>query len=310
MQPSSQPSQTPTQTPFEKPGKFWRGNIHTHCTRSDGLLPVEEVCRRYAEAGYDFLAMTDHFLPNFDFPLTDTVPYRTSTFTTLIGAELHAMAMELGNPWHIVAVGLPTDFAPNGENETGPQLAQRAMDAGAFVIAAHPQWFCMTEQDMLALGDVHAIEIFNASCSDDNDTAESTYLLDQMLARGKRYFVGATDDAHFVPNTHDSMAGWMMVKSETLEPEALLAALKAGDYYATTGPNLYDVHLEGSKLVVRCSPATHIFALGIPSEYQSARGHGLTQAEFDLSNWRSPYVRITVRDDRQLKAWSNPIWLR
>ena len=37
---------------FSAPGKFWRGNLHTHSTRSDGVLEPEEVCRRYKAEGY------------------------------------------------------------------------------------------------------------------------------------------------------------------------------------------------------------------------------------------------------------------
>ena len=44
--------------PFSAPGKFWRGNLHTHSTRSDGVLDPDEVARRYQLEGYDFLAMT------------------------------------------------------------------------------------------------------------------------------------------------------------------------------------------------------------------------------------------------------------
>jgi len=50
------------ETPFSRPGRFWRGNLHTHSTRSDGLRSPEEVCRFYATAGYDFLVLTEHFL--------------------------------------------------------------------------------------------------------------------------------------------------------------------------------------------------------------------------------------------------------
>ncbi|MEL6736645.1 MAG: phosphotransferase, partial [Pseudomonadota bacterium] len=32
---------------FSAPGRFWRGNLHTHSTVSDGVLEPEEVCRRY-----------------------------------------------------------------------------------------------------------------------------------------------------------------------------------------------------------------------------------------------------------------------
>ena len=27
--------------PFSTPGRFWRGNLHTHCNRSDGALTPE-----------------------------------------------------------------------------------------------------------------------------------------------------------------------------------------------------------------------------------------------------------------------------
>lgn len=90
---------------FVAPGKFCQGNLHTRSNRSDGALEPQEVCRRYKEAGYDFLCLTDHFLESFDFPLTDTRPFRDETFTTIIGTELHAPNTHLGELWHILAVG-------------------------------------------------------------------------------------------------------------------------------------------------------------------------------------------------------------
>src|SRR5262245_26641781 len=258
-------------TPFSKPGRFWRGNLHTHSTRSDGHRSPEEVCRFYEAAGYDFLALTDHFLEGYDWPLTDTVSFRTPTFTTLLGAELHCPkdTMELGVGWHLVGVGLPLDFAPPHPDETGPELARRALDTGAFVIAAHPNWFGMTEGDMLALGDIHALEIYNASATDDNDAAESVYMLDLMLVRGRRIFGCATDDAHFVLDTRDRLGGWVMVRAPELTPAAILAALKAGDFYSSTGPVIHDLVVEpGKRLWVSCSPANRIFVIGGPAQYR------------------------------------------
>jgi hypothetical protein len=108
---------------FAAPGQFYRGNVHTHSTRSDGRLDPPEVCRRYREAGYDFLCLSDHFLPKYGFPITDTVPFRTNSFTTILGAEIHAPANSHGEAWHILAAGLPEDFTPTGANETGVALA-------------------------------------------------------------------------------------------------------------------------------------------------------------------------------------------
>ncbi|MBU7003944.1 MAG: hypothetical protein HXS50_00155, partial [Theionarchaea archaeon] len=46
--------------PFKKRGKWFRGNIHTHTTESDGRLSPSEVSEFYRSRGYDFLCLTDH----------------------------------------------------------------------------------------------------------------------------------------------------------------------------------------------------------------------------------------------------------
>src|SRR2546421_3733947 len=251
------------QLPFGKPGRFYRGNLHTHTTLSDGLLSPADVCEFYRTGGYDFLAVTDHFLERYGFPITDTREFRCEGFTTLLGAELHTGGTELGHLWHILAVGLPLDFRPPSADETGPEISRRALDSGAFVAAAHPAWYGLTESDVVSLGGIHAVEIYNGTAADHNDKADSLYMLDLMCMRGRRYFACATDDAHFLPDRHDSMRGWVWVKSERHEPEALLEALKNGHYYSSTGPEIYDLQLRpGAVLTARCSPVNRIMATG------------------------------------------------
>src|ERR1044071_9640474 len=41
-------------------GKWLRGNLHTHTTRSDGARDVQTVLDDYANRGYDFLMISDH----------------------------------------------------------------------------------------------------------------------------------------------------------------------------------------------------------------------------------------------------------
>ena len=124
--------------PFSFPGRFYKGNLHTHCTCSDGDYPVDEVVQRYREKGYDLLAMSDHFLECYDYPVTDTPPYRSEGFTTLIEAELHAGKLLNDEMWHVLAVGLPLDFAPKDVSEGIVALARRAFEAGAFIGIVHP----------------------------------------------------------------------------------------------------------------------------------------------------------------------------
>ncbi|MEM7530752.1 MAG: CehA/McbA family metallohydrolase [Chloroflexota bacterium] len=297
--------------PFDKAGQFWKGNIHTHSTNSDGRVSPEEACQRYRNAGYDFISLTDHFLENYGYPMSDTRAMRTDDFTTIIGAELHTGQTEMGSAWHILGVGLPLDFAPPTPDETGSQLAARALEAGAYVAIAHPHWYVLTHEDAISLGpDVHAVEVYNGISVDGNDRADSWHFTDILLGRGHRYTTCATDDCHFRPDYHDFGRGWVQVKSETLTPESILGALKAGHYYASTGPELYDIQvISGEKVIVRCSPANGIFMTGTASNARRVLGQGIIEAELELTNFDSPYCRITVRDMQGERAWSNPIWL-
>ena len=223
-----------TASAFTEPGRFWRGNLHTHSTRSDGVLDPVEVCRRYRDQGYDFLALTDHFVGRYGYPIVDTLPMRTNSFTTILGAELHSGAMANGELWHILAVGLPTDFAPSHSpsfvpvagQESGPEIAARAVAAGAFVAIAHPQWSGLTIEDARSITAAHAVEIYNHGCAMGCDRPDGFMLADQLLTEGRRLTMIATDDAHF--SEPDFFGGWVMVKAEVNEPEALLTALKAG----------------------------------------------------------------------------------
>ena len=116
-------------------------------------------CRRkpsasfYRDMGYDFLAITDHFMEQFRYPITDTSAYRTDDFTTIFGAELHAGKTSTGELWHILAVGLPLDFPPNLPDETGPQIAARALEAGRSSPPRIPAWYNLTEEDVISLGE-------------------------------------------------------------------------------------------------------------------------------------------------------------
>lgn len=295
--------------PFDKPGRFWKGNLHTHSTNSDGRLTPEIVCRRYQEAGYDFLALTEHFLAHYKFPITDTRSLRTENFTTLIGAELHTGMAEMGEVWHILAVGLPLDFAPPLATESGAEIAQRALATGAYVAMAHPNRCVLTEADAVALGPVHAVEVYNAGSADENDCADSWSFLEVLLGRGRRYFAHAADDFHNLPYRRDFAMGWVHVKAESLAPEALLTALKTGHFYSSTGPQLHDIQVvPGEKIYVRCSSVESIFVTGVVSRAVRTHSFNLTEAELNISRLNSPYCRVTVRDALGRRAWSNPIW--
>ncbi|MDE2384301.1 MAG: CehA/McbA family metallohydrolase [Alphaproteobacteria bacterium] len=300
--------------PFSLPGRFWRGNLHTHSNLSDGALPLEGVINAYKKVGYDFLQMSEHFVSHFKFPIADTRAFRGNDFTTLIGVELHAPETSAGELWHIVAAGLPLDFPPPGPNETGPQLAARARAAGAFIAIAHPAWSRYTIEDGRAIESAHAVEIYNHGCEVENDLGDGWYLHDQLLNEGRRLTAIATDDAHFT--NPDYFGGWVNVKAESLAPDALLAALKAGAFYASQGPEIHSVELRGKELTVHCSPVDFITVVCGNSRTCGRHGKSITSATFDLTKlekgWLlkkpSDWFRVTAIDHAGKKAWTNAYW--
>jgi hypothetical protein len=297
--------------PFDRPGRFFRGNIHAHSDASDGLLPLDEAISAYRMNNYDFLAITDHFLPQYDFPITDTRCYRTTDFTTLIGAELHAPSLENGEPWHILAVGLPLDFSPPGEADTGPTLAAKAFATGAFVGIAHPAWYGLSSNDIQSVEFAHAIEVFNQGCAADSDRGDSWHITDQVLARGRRLTTFGADDAHFRPSYQDTFGTWTMVKAEENDPDALLDSLKRGFYYTSQGPLIHNIALNGdhSELEIHCSPVNSIMLIGPKSRHLTKHGAAMTHLRFPLETFQGSYCRITIIDAAGRRAWSNPIWL-
>ena len=249
---------------FQVGGKFWRGNLHTHSNRSDGILDPSEVCRRYQAQGYDFLALTDHFVGLFDYPITDTVPYRNDGFTTILGAELHSGAMQNGELWHVLAVGLPSDFAlsnsphflPIEDQESAQEIAKRARDAGAFVAIAHPQWSGMTLADARTIDSAHAVEIYNHGCAVACDRPDGTAILDLLLSEGRQLTAIATDDAHFTEPDH--FGGWVMVKAQENVPDCLSQALKNGHFYFSEGPELHHIELDKNQISISSSAVSTV----------------------------------------------------
>lgn len=293
-------------TAFTAEGIFLRGNLHCHSSRSDGDPTPGRACAMYRDLGYDFISLTDHFDDRFGYPITDTTGYRNEQFTTLIGAELHAPALANGETWHLVANGLPLDFAPPAPGETGPQLARRALDAGAFVSIPHPAWYGLTLEDALTLPEVHAVEAWNTICQWETGRGEGGHLIDQMLNAGHHVGVVAADDTH---RYRSELAGsWVMVKAADRSPEAILAALKAGTYYSSQGPEIYHVEIDGDFLNVETSPISHAWLVGHAARSTSLHGDDMTHLRLPLAKFAGGWARLVLADVDGNRAWTNPLW--
>ncbi|MEC7305129.1 MAG: phosphotransferase [Pseudomonadota bacterium] len=298
---------------FRPPGSLYRGNLHGHCTHSDGRNEPAEVVRLYREAGYDFTCLSDHYWTDPRFAaetVCDSSGLDSDDFITLVSAELHCHGKlyDQARLWHILANGLPLDFPVATASETGPELVERAVAAGAFVSIPHPEWYAMTTEEAhsLAGAGAHAVEIYNHSSALDAGRGGGVATVDQLANAGFRTGIIATDDSHDVPA--DGFGGWVMVAAWDLSAGSILAALKAGDYYASCGPDFTSIRLEGNMLHVTCSPVSRVGVAAGGHRAFSASGDGMTEAQIEIGRTDFDFFRVVLTDKASKQAWSNHFW--
>src|SRR3989442_12843913 len=86
---------------FREEGSWLRCALHAHTTNSDGELGPDMLVRHYEWAGYDVLAITDHWCR--------TAEPGTKKLLVIPSAELDANAPAQQNNAHVVPLGLEAD---------------------------------------------------------------------------------------------------------------------------------------------------------------------------------------------------------
>jgi hypothetical protein len=290
--------------PFDQPGRWFRGNLHVHSTTSDGDRTPEEVIQFYRAQGYHFLAFTDH---------RTLSPGRLAAdgFLVLSGIEVDGHDPESGL-YHIVGLGTarPPDI-PYGKPLPLQAAVDRLRAAQGLVLLAHPYWSGQMSKDLLSLEGCFGLEVYNGGCDVDDAKGTSAVHWDDLLAARRPFYGLAVDDAHWRSGTKDAGLGWVWVRAAELTAVAILDALARGHFYASSGPEIYDLAWDAGQrsVSVCCSPATAIDFLGnaLRSHRVSApRGGTLTEASWTVWPDQS-YVRVACRDELGHWAWSNPI---
>ena len=149
-------------------------------------------------------------------------------------------------------------------------------------------------------------------CTVNTGKGDSTGYIDRLLSQGHYYQIIATDDAHFRPTRPDWCSNWVMVRSPSPDPTALLAALHAGHFYSSQGPEFLEVTPlpGGTRLAVRTSPVRTIHLTGRGASNSTvAADSDFTTAELDLEAIKGPFARLTAIDHQGHRAWTNPIRL-
>ena len=297
--------------PAKNSTNYYKGNLHGHSNHSDGSLEPDQVIKEYKSLGYDFTCLSEHLWKGEKFAnevVLDTTNLNENNFIVIPSAELHCKGKEYvkNGLWHIVANGLPVDFTCANDKERAPEMIQRAIDSGAFVTIAHPEWYKLTFDECMSVSHAHGVEIYNHSCHIEAARGFGTAAADYLLEENKKIFLTATDDSHF--RMPDAGGGWVMVASENLNERSILDSLKMGKYYSSTGVDILKFEMQNNLLKVVSSPAEHITLVGQGARSLSVNGNNITEAIFDLSNIETNWFRVTIIDNFGRFAWSNPIW--
>ena len=295
--------------------RWFKGNLHSHTINSDGDSPPYELVAWYKRNGYHFLAITDH--NTFTDPaLFDTNP--NDNFL-LIGAE------EITNPKvvHVNAIGISRVIPPRtGEQVTA--LLQESIDAvreqGGVPLINHPNFlWAFTAAEMKPLKRTGLLEIASAhpivNHAGDGRVPSTEQMWDELLTSGMRIWGAAVDDSHyfrgeFSPTQANPGGAWVVVRAAALTRDAIVAALDAGDFYASVGPEIRDIRREGNTLVVELPPPTQgrryrVVFIGdagrvLGTSFDNPARYALTGSE--------KYVRARVEDSNGLRAWTQPVF--
>ena len=281
---------------FDERGKWYRGNLHTHTTVSDGRYTPEEAIALYQRMGYDFLALTDHWKLSQG--------GRWQDMLLLPGIELDTMVEHEG--YHIVGVGLR--HMPQVNRGASPQaLIDAVCAAGGRAILAHPSWSLLCPEHIAQLKGLSGAEVMNAVSQSpfNGDRADSAVLLDITAALGARLPFMAADDSHFYQGEQGSCFIW--INAGELTQEALLKAMDAGRFFASQGPRFYQLELTGNRMRVWCSPCERaVFysdALYRKNRVMSRPHSGYFEY---MVEGTEQFVRCELVDISGKKAWSHP----
>lgn len=175
-------------------------------------------------------------------------------------------------PVHLNATNLRDLILPQGgsnvvdvlQRNINAVLTQRTNTGQAMLVHVnHPNFgWAVTAEDLMQVHGERFFEVYNGhpQVHNDGDSVHpGTERLWDILLTWRLGVLGldvmyglAVDDAHnyHFDNTTNSNAGrgWVMVRSPRLTTEDLMSALEAGDFYASTGVKLKDLHVSTNQI--------------------------------------------------------------
>lgn len=285
---------------YDTTSSWYKGNTHIHSTVSDGGKTFAELARMYSGAGYDFLCRADHWVASDARADAEEYP-----LLWLDGIEIDGQD-RTGSGYHVVCLGAFKGL----DREMGLVATLDAARAqGGLLVLAHPHWMGNSLEDALRHG-FHGVEIYNHLCRWINGRGDGAVHWSAMLERSPDALAFAVDDAHIRPDHPGWDGGWIAVNAPELSREAVLAAIRAGNYYSTCGPEFCAIERRGSSVTVRTSPVRFVRLVGPGSSgirIGSSDGEDLTETALEVpAGWAYAYVELEDASGR--RAWTNTLF--
>jgi hypothetical protein len=289
--------------PFEQEGRWYKAALHVHTTTSDGDVDVATRLAQYRAAGYQVVAVTDHWRTN------DLSACSDDGFLAISGLEAHPKTGTKAPPHHFVCLNLPhpSQLSPDLPAQA---LIDKVIEAGGKVIYAHPYWSAHSLAEMTEVSGYVGLEVFNAVCHLRWNKGSSAVHWDQLLNKGMLLPAVATDDVH---KTSEINRGWTMIKAPALDTARIMQAIGSGCYYGSCGPLIEDCRIAAGVIRIATSPVTqaNFFFDGSAGGHivQAEAGKTLTNAQWSFGGERRRYkwIRVEVVDQAGNYAWTNPL---
>lgn len=292
---------------------MYKANLHCHTTVSDGEWTPEQTKERYKAKGYSVVAFTDHEILRNHSYLNDEEFLALNACEFSLNQDLPGVPFEKWKVYHFNLYSfdeniMETPQPMNMDYEDMDSINQYIKDRteeGFLVCYNHPYWSLQTYEEYSRLKGCFAMEIYNHGCEVDGYYGYNPQVYDEMLRCGNRIFCLSTDDNH---SSKDTFGGFVMINSNSLNYQDIMASLKRGDFYSSQGPEIYEISIEDNTLYVRCSDVSLIAVYTDCRACYYKEGEALKEGIFTLKG-NEKYIRVMCRDKEHRDANSNAYWL-
>ncbi|MBE6630407.1 MAG: hypothetical protein E7624_06105 [Ruminococcaceae bacterium] len=300
-------------------GQFYRANMHTHSTLSDGEYTPEELKAHYKGEGYSVLALTEHgkyydlraelddedfiTLPAYEANLNrdyDHTPFPALQKGPSLAphqAETVHLNMFAIDPDKTTCEPDISDIKEKHSIENINEMIRRGKEAGFIVSYNHPHWSLNTASTYNNLEGLDAIEVINGACNRSSALDFAPHVMREMAWNGKRLVAVGGDDTH---RPKHLFQGWTMFKAPELSHKAIIEALQKGNCYASSGPEIKELYVEDGVVHIKTSEAQGIY-LATAGRRKASNlvaydsDERVTEAEFLLDE-NDVFFHIIVKD--------------